>query len=140
MKSGRYYNCARCQNQVIICRKCDRGNIYCKSKCSKTSRAENHRIANRKYQATPKGRRNNALRQRRYREGQKQKVTDRGSPVLPPHDVLQQAPNGPKTRQKKGHRRCHFCGAFVKYFRHGFLRYDFDKKLPKTSPFWLLGP
>lgn len=140
MKSGRYYNCACCQIQVVICRKCDRGNIYCGSICSKKSCTKNHRAANRKYQATSKGRRSNALRQHRYRECQKQKVTDGGSPALPPHDVVQHKPNESKPQQKDGQLHCHFCGAFVKYLRHSFLRYDCDEKFSQKSSSWLLAP
>ena len=139
MKSGRYYNCARCKTQVIICRKCDRGNIYCGPICAKRSRTKNHQLANQKYQATAYGRRSHAYRQSRYRERQKQKVTDQGSIVLPTRDVLPSAPNEPKMQQKEGDFCCNFCGATIIHLRYGFLRYENDEYLQKSSS-WSLGP
>jgi hypothetical protein len=140
MKSGRYYNCINCQTQVVICSKCDHGNIYCGPICANEARTKNHRAANKKYQATTKGRRKHALRQKRYRERQKQKVTDEGSLLLPAYDVLPREPNEPKPRQKENYPRCYFCGATVIYLRHGFLRYDIDAQHPQKSASWPLGP
>ncbi|MDA9983435.1 hypothetical protein N9H39_12115 [Gammaproteobacteria bacterium] len=36
--SARVYNCAGCRYQVVICRRCDRGNIYCGARCSRSAR------------------------------------------------------------------------------------------------------
>jgi len=35
----RLYNCERCQVQVRICERCDRGNVYCAGECAKIRRA-----------------------------------------------------------------------------------------------------
>ena len=87
-KSARLFNCARCLKQVIICSHCDRGNLYCGPACSQQARAQNHRIANQIYQKSLRGRHKNAERQRRYQKLKKNKITDQGSPVLPPNDLL----------------------------------------------------
>lgn len=140
MSSGRYYNCSRCSAQVVICRKCDRGNIYCGSICSNKSRTERHQAANRKYSATLKGRRNHALRQRRYRARQKQKVTDQGSPILALHDVLQPKPNASSMRPQASNPCCHLCGLPVSYLRYDFLRHHADSNLNQKRASWPLGP
>lgn len=142
MKSARLYNCARCQNQVIICSFCDRGNIYCGSICSRRARVQNHRIANQIYQKSPQGRQKHAARQRRYRKREKdkiKKVTDHGSPTLLPHDLLPLVPNERLTRQKES-LRCHFCDAVVlPSLRKGYLRHHQKDSSPHSS-FWPQGP
>lgn len=77
----RYFLCARCRLQVLVCRSCDRGQIYCSSDCSVASRKESLRRASRTYQRSRLGARNHARRQRRYRARQK-KVTHHGSPPV----------------------------------------------------------
>ena len=44
-KKYRLYNCRRCAVQVLICRDCDRGNIYCAGECAQISRLESLRRA-----------------------------------------------------------------------------------------------
>jgi predicted GIY-YIG superfamily endonuclease len=142
MKSARLFNCARCHAQVIICSHCDRGNFYCGSTCSQQARAQNHRIANQRYQKSKKGQMKNAERQRRYRQHQREKtkrVTDQGSPVLPPNDLLPEVPN-----EKKWCVReficCHFCGEAVSQFlRNGYLRHHKNHQTHDFSS-WPLGP
>ena len=41
----RLYNCARCAEQVRICRECDRGNQYCAGVCAGLRRRESLRRA-----------------------------------------------------------------------------------------------
>ena len=138
-KTARLFNCHRCHQPVSIFSRCDRGNIYCGSTCSGRARALNHRIANHKYQLSLKGRLKHAQRQRCYRERQKaiaKKVTDQGSPVLPPNGVLPERPNEPSTRQVCV-THCHFCGEPVSLFlRNGFLRHR--ERVDFSS--WPLGP
>ena len=86
--SPRLYNCGRCHRQVVICRACDRGNLYCFDGCADLARAESQRAAARRYQATRQGRHNHAERQRRYRQRLQEKVTQQGSPALGPGDLL----------------------------------------------------
>lgn len=138
-KTARLFYCARCLQPVAICSRCDRGNIYCGSTCSERSRIANHHIANQKYQRSLKGRLKHAERQRSYRERKcafAKKVTDQGSPGLPPNDVLLDRPNERPSRQTST-ARCHFCSERVSLFlRNGFLRYHVNG----ASSSWPLGP
>ena len=138
-KTARLFNCAHCQSQVVICSYCDRGNIYCGPRCSQHARALNHRIANQKYQKTIRGRQKHAERQRRYRQRQTKKVTDQGSPYLPPNDLLPVEPNEGKSGQSEPI-LCHFCGEVVSSFlRNGYLRHHIQESLLR-SPSWPLAP
>lgn len=124
--TARIFNCARCRRQTLICTYCDRGNIYCGSGCARQSRIQNHRIANQVYQKTYQGRQKHAVRQRNYRLRQKQKikkVTDQGSALVPPNDLLHPDKNtDKKTVSESLH--CHFCGKGVSpYLRNGYLRH-----------------
>src|SRR4029077_6251502 len=73
--SCRLFLCGRCRSQVLVCRDCDRGQIYCFGTCAQDARRENQREARRRYQATPRGRAMHAARSRRYR-ARGQCVTD----------------------------------------------------------------
>jgi len=73
----RFYSCLRCRSQVILCRHCDRGHVYC-VECAPVARRDAQDRAARRYQASYQGRVNHAARQRRYRERLKQKVTHKG--------------------------------------------------------------
>ncbi len=85
--TARLYSCLRCNSQVTICRRCDRGNVYC-MKCAPKARQEAKDRAATRYQASYRGRSNHAARQRRYRESLKQKVTHKGSKGRWIHDLL----------------------------------------------------
>lgn len=78
--SARLYQCARCHAQVILCRHCDRGNLYCANGCASRARTFSQRQAACRYRSTRRGRLNNAERQRRFRARQREKVTHQGSP------------------------------------------------------------
>lgn len=125
--SARLYHCARCHCQVIICRYCDRGNIYCGSKCSSAARTESLRSANQRYQKTSQGKRMNAERQRRHREKKKEKtkiVTDQGS-----NENAEESSSVPQDVECE--LRCCFCKKRVSaLLRSGFLRYGaWDKRI-----------
>jgi len=77
--SARLFFCARCHGQVIICRHCDRGQVYCADGCADLARTASRRRAGQRYSATRQGRHNNAERQRRFRARQQNKVTHHGS-------------------------------------------------------------
>jgi len=125
--SARLYHCARCHCQVIICRHCDRGNVYCGEACAKPARADTLRRARKKYQFSRAGRFANAQRQHRYRARQRIKVTQQGSSLRRANDVLPLK----QTRVNKPRRvagvidktvmRCHFCQRECDVF----LRLDF---------------
>lgn len=65
--TARRYHCARCRQPAIICRQCDRGNIYCFDGCAKAANKERRRRNSKCYQRSAKGRRSNTERQRRHR-------------------------------------------------------------------------
>ena len=73
----RIFNCERCHQQVVICRRCDRGNRYCKA-CAPLARAEYLARAGAEYQGTEAGRLNHKVRQERYRARLAEKVTQHG--------------------------------------------------------------
>jgi hypothetical protein len=75
----RLYNCARCAEQVRICRRCDRGNQYCARGCAQIRRRESLHRAGERYQRSYRGAHAHAARQRAWRERQTQEVTHHGS-------------------------------------------------------------
>jgi hypothetical protein len=79
--SHRLYNCARCARQVQICRRCDRGNLYCAGTCAAVRRRESLLRAGRRYQLSLRGACRHAARQCAWRARQAHKVTHQGSPV-----------------------------------------------------------
>ena len=123
--SARLYFCCRCQAQVIICSRCDRGHRYCTNECAVDARADSLKRATRKYQLSRAGRFNNAARQQRHRERKKQIVTHQGSPPAAAHDVLKTLFTWPESTQKPDQNGsnvcCHHCGAVCE----PFLRQDF---------------
>ena len=125
--SSRLYHCCRCHAQVIICRRCDRGQRYCTQGCSQSARKDSLKRANKKYQASRKGRFNNAARQQRFRQHQQQKVTQQCSLQIPPHAVLLDKPNGSNKRKNRivndTSLHCDHCGVLC----GPFLRSDYLK-------------
>ena len=127
--SGRLFVCLGCRSQVIICRCCDRGQIYCSGDCSRRARRPSPRAASQRYQAGFPGRRTHAVRMGRYR-ARRQIVTHHGSPRPPADDLL---PPGaaaiasdevsPAERPQRSTSHCHWCGRpCLPQLRQGFLR------------------
>ena len=119
---ARLYHCARCRCQVVICRRCDRGNIYCFDGCADQARTESQRLAGQRYQSSLPGRHKHADRQRHYRQRLKAKVTHQGSPPIPADDVLPlelkrcgRAGDSP-VATPEGVIRCHPCGQICSSF------------------------
>jgi hypothetical protein len=79
---ARFFLCAGCRAQVLICSDCDRGQIYCNEGCAREIRRRNQREAGRRYQRSSKGRANHAERSRRYR-ARRRNVTHQGPPQPP---------------------------------------------------------
>ena len=75
--------CARCRTRVLICRRCDRGQIYCSRECSAARRRESQRASEHRYRKSEIGRRNNAARQRRYRERRERECVTHQGPLDP---------------------------------------------------------
>ena len=76
----RLFLCGRCRQQVRICRRCDRGQMYCGRECALEERSGRQREARRRYQASERGRQMHADRSRQYR-ARRRRVTDQG-PIL----------------------------------------------------------
>ena len=85
--TARMYYCLRCHSQVVICRRCDHGNVYC-VKCAPRAGKEAKNSAAVRYQTTYQGKVKHAARQSRYRERLKEKVTHKGSKDCPVSDLL----------------------------------------------------
>jgi hypothetical protein len=130
--SSRLYHCTRCHCQVIICRHCDRGNVYCPGECGNLARTESRKRAAQRYQNSHRGQCTNAARQSRFRARQRiqiNKVTHQGSPPTPSHGSLftgkTRRPGEPTfvNHAHKGAICCHFCGCEeTPFLRSGFIR------------------
>jgi hypothetical protein len=130
--TGRLFLCGRCRAQVLICSRCDRGQIYCGRGCSEAARAGSLREAGRRYQQSRRGRFAHAERSRRYRQrlGQRHQVTHQGSPAVEPDALLPvnlESASNPATSPADlpllTPWRCHFCGArCAELVRFGFVR------------------
>ena len=120
LPSARFFLCALCREQVVLCRGCDRGQIYCSKTCSQQRRTERQREAKARYANSRAGRHNNAQRQARHRarlRDQKtpipQIVTDQGSALGHPPDNLVRDRSGSINKPRKHQTtdiHCHFCG------------------------------
>ena len=78
---GRMFLCGCCRAQVVLCSRCDRGNVYCGPACAASRRRESVRAAGRRYQRSRSGRFAHAARARRYR-ARRQNVTHQGSAAV----------------------------------------------------------
>ena len=74
--AARLFTCASCRRQVVLCRRCDHGNIYCSRNCSGRARRRSMRLAGRRYQDSRRGRHKHAERQRCYRERRRRPVAE----------------------------------------------------------------
>jgi hypothetical protein len=112
--SCRVFLCVRCRSRVLVCRRCDRGQIYCVGTCAQEARRSRQREARRRYQATPRGRAMHAERNRRYR-ARRQCVTDHGLAKMPdgglsPGSDINATSNPPSSsRRAPAHWTCHRC-------------------------------
>lgn len=130
--SARLYSCCRCHAQIIICRHCDRGQRYCTKGCNVKARHESLLRAAKKYQSSRAGRFNNARRQQRYRDRQKQKVTHQCSIEMIARVVLKTAVSRHKaTKSINKHTSiviCHHCksdcGPFLRHDFIGHTRFE----------------
>ena len=122
--SARLYLCARCRIQVLICSCCDRGNIYCEQGCAEESRRSKRRASTQRYQSTPRGRRNRADRNRRYRARRRQqKVTHQGSLLQASGVVMPESSISSRTPRSFPPWRCHWCGRpCTPFVRMDYLR------------------
>jgi hypothetical protein len=63
----RLARCPRCQTLFAICRRCDRGHVYCSPRCSVEARSESRRRAHRRHRLSPEGRLDHRDRERARR-------------------------------------------------------------------------
>jgi hypothetical protein len=132
---GRFFVCCRCRVQVVVCRHCDRGQIYCGRSCSAQARRTAMAVAGRRYQSSRPGRFAHAARARRYRARAKI-VTHQGSTstpaavLLPGVTTASQAVPVSVTEP-----RCRRCGARCAVaLRLGFLQRRGWLHEPKAIP------
>jgi hypothetical protein len=132
--SCRMFLCARCRSQVLVCTRCDRGQIYCFGTCAQEARCNRQREARRRYQATPRGRAMHADRNRRYR-ARRRCVTDQGpakeckaGSLLGLRAITDTS--GPSaSRKSAGYLFCHHCGRSVSVFlRLSALRPEYHRR------------
>lgn len=100
--------CPRCRSRFSICQHCWRGQKYCSSLCSQTSRQEKLRANNQRYANSKKGRIQARLRQQKFRTKIKKikNVTDQSTNAS--KDRLNSASKfGEKATLK---RHCFHCG------------------------------
>ena len=135
--SGRWFVCGRCRVQVLLCRRCDRGQIYCGPRCSMAARRGFQRAAGQRHQSSRGGRVLHAARSKRWRLRVAQRallkvapadfVTHQGSlgasadAPLAPCDPDPAAPVEPSIPSAL---RCRRCGcALPSWVRSRFVRY-----------------
>lgn len=117
----RMFLCGCCRSQVLVCRCCDRGQIYCIKTCAQKVRAERQREARRRHQATPRGRAMHAERNRRYRDRMRC-VTDHGPSKEPERRPSRNLDGGATlsqpapSRKSPGLQFCHNCGRSASTF------------------------
>jgi hypothetical protein len=126
--SGRLFLCAKCREQVVVCSRCDRGQIYCSGDCSGVARRQSLREAAHRYRQTSRGRKTGAARTDRFR-ARKRIVTHQGSPPQPPDDLLPAGATvttndiSPAERPQRLALHCHWCGRpCLPGLRQDFLR------------------
>ena len=135
-QSGRFLSCVRCGVHSLICRYCDRGQIYFAGDCAQEARRSAQRAASRRYQASRRGRFAHASRARRYRARQKI-VTHHGSPPRPPDDLVPAGSAAVADDQSFADSvpqrlvwRCQWCGRrCTEFVRREFLR---RRRVPRT--------
>ncbi len=132
--TGRFFLCACCRAQVVICSRCDRGQIYCAGTCARRARRDSIRAAGRRYQDSRRGRLKHAERSQRYRARQN-KVTHQASPVVAPDDLLavdstsQRLITSAAMPAALSAWRCVFCGRqCAQFVRIGPMR----RRVPRT--------
>jgi hypothetical protein len=129
-QSARLFLCALCRRQVLICSRCDRGQIYCAEGCAGEARRRAQRAAAARYQRSYRGRLKHAMRAGRYRT-RANKVTHQGSRRTSLNGLL--APGATSASASASltslGRHCHWCGRLCSAaVRQGFLS---DGRMPR---------
>jgi hypothetical protein len=92
---GRLFLCARCREQVVLCRRCDRSQRYCGQACSDAVRQDCQRAAGQRYQRSDAGRAKHAERSRRWRLSQKEQQSRSEPGIHASAPVQHHGPPGP---------------------------------------------
>jgi hypothetical protein len=139
LDSLRFVACARpaCGQVFFLCVRCDRGHRYCGRACASVARRAGLRAAGERYQRSFDGRATHALRQQRYRERRRAKVTHHRREVAPSSamvrasqatsateaqpatEILAHGPDHPPPQRRRP--CCARCGAAGWYVRHDTL-------------------
>jgi hypothetical protein len=134
----RLFLCMRCHAQVVLCSRCDHGQIYCSIVCAHFARQKSLRLARLRYQQTFNGRRNHAASQGRYRMKLKIKVTDHTSPPPfqnAPITSLEKKPEKTENEHSRSALHCCFCKKHVSdWIRNDFLRRRDRKSATRSRP------
>lgn len=115
-RPARRYHCARCHCPVLICSHCDRGHVYCFDGCREAAYQERCRRNARRYRSSAKGRQNNAQRQQRFRDSNRDSstpVSDNSSIRIPGVDAPDAGTTGTEKSKKVTHRGSALSGAGV---------------------------
>ena len=142
---GRMFLCARCRERTVLCRRCDRGQIYCGQSCATAARVEAQQAAGQRYQASGIGRINHVERTRRWRLRQKERrgpvaeetssVTHQGRQQAPtvesflPNSLLASVEPSATTEAAKTHWFCPKCAAAL----HPWVRLGFVNRCRATA-------
>jgi hypothetical protein len=78
---GRVFSCASCGCRVAICKRCDRGHLYCGRECRQQARRAQMRVAGKNHRMKTSALAHGALRQKRYRERRRGKIVTHHSVV-----------------------------------------------------------
>ena len=137
--NARLFYCVSCRSQAFICSCCDRGNIYCSTKCSQLARQQSLRAAGKRYQNSFQGKLKHAARQKSYSDRLKKKMTHHTSPAVSSNDLLSPQPNEQKIRAAEPI-TCHFCGNnCAQFIRLRFLHRRTGSKA-RSFAAWPSGP
>lgn len=126
---ARFFLCARCRCQVLICSHCDRGQRYCNGHCAGQARRDKQKEASQRYQKSRQGRIKHSIRASHYR-ARRNKVTHHSSPEPVSNDLLiiedsaaTKSPVTPPVSQDiQADWRCHWCGCRCQEsVRYGFM-------------------
>ena len=145
---GRFFLCACCRRQTVVCSSCDRGQIYCSPACADSVRCACLREAGRRYQQSERGRANHAQRMTRYRaksvtEAKSVAEVTHQGPVSQPDEAaraigaLQRPSFHPSSRTHTSSAlwRCQACQcACAAFVRLGFLRAGHAGHAAPASP------
>jgi len=136
--------CPKCKKVFAICRRCDRGQLYCGKRCSKEARRESRRKSQHRYRRTEWGRkdhRDNERDRRERRRNEKRSVGVRSSameggsvrvtaPVLYAAAVVSRSSNGGEFSYEEP--CCSICGRPGRFVRFGG---KFRQKRHTARPF-----